>query len=184
MGSKIVKIFFSEDQLIHVMRFPTTISSRVGLARDSEMESTLRSRTDEKGFNDQRSTIKDQRSTIKSMVSMGIPRGFDHFLTIFRGGGRACSRVDRSITHLFNRKNFTRFCSFSIFETPFFPVYRVSIYIWGQMGAKIVKSFFRKDQLIHVMRFPTTISSRVGLARDSVIERDNIVKKLDRLIET
>ena len=38
MGSKIVKIFFSEDQLIHVMRFPTTISSRVGLARDSAME--------------------------------------------------------------------------------------------------------------------------------------------------
>ena len=40
MGSRIVKIFFSEDQLIHVMRFPTTISSRVGLARDSAMEST------------------------------------------------------------------------------------------------------------------------------------------------
>ena len=38
MGSRIVKIFFSEDPLIHVMRFPTTISSRVGLARDSEME--------------------------------------------------------------------------------------------------------------------------------------------------
>jgi hypothetical protein len=39
------------------------------------------------------------------------------------------------------------------------------------MGSRIVKSFFfRKDQLIHVMRFPTTISSRVGLARDSAME--------------